>query len=119
MSEATIALPLPLESVPEKPKPEEPKANKARARVETVSHVSSLIGLADAGTHLGKVATVVEKGINTGATNLARVAAKRGWYKLAGWFLKIAAAAPLAAKIAVGIAVVAVAVTIYYVVRAA
>ena len=44
---------------------------------------------------------------------------KWGWYKLAGLFLKIAAAALLAAKILVGVAVVAVAATIYHVVRAA
>lgn len=46
-------------------------------------------------------------------------ATKRGWHKLAGLLLKVAAAAPLAAKILVGVEVLAVAVTIYYVIRAA
>ena len=68
---------------------------------------------------MGKVANVVEKGINKGATKAASVATKWGWHKLAGLFLKVAAAAPLAAKVLVGIAVVAVAVTIYYLIRAA
>jgi hypothetical protein len=77
------------------------------------------LGLADAGTHLGKVATVIEKGISKGATKAATAANKWGWHKLAGLFLKVAAAAPLAAKILVGVAVVAVAVTIYYVIRGA
>jgi ectoine hydroxylase-related dioxygenase (phytanoyl-CoA dioxygenase family) len=106
---ATTALPL----------PKKPKRTKARNLLETGSYMSGVNGLSDAGTHLGKMTTAVERGINTGATKLAGVAAKRGWYKLAGWFLKIAAAAPLAAKIVVGIAVVAVAAIIYQVVRAA
>lgn len=114
MSQAATALPLSSEKTPENSKPK-----AARAGVETLSHASGIIGLADAGTHLGKVATVVEKGITKGATKAATVATKWGWYKLAGLFLKIAAAAPLAAKILVGVAVVAVAVTIYHVVRAA
>jgi hypothetical protein len=67
----------------------------------------------------GRTPTVVEKGITKGATKAATLATKGGWYKLAGLFLKVAAAAPLAAKILVGVAVVAVAVTIYHVVRAA
>lgn len=114
MSEAATALPLCSQNVPENP-----KTKTARAGVETLSHVSGIIGLADAGTHLGKVATIVEKSINTGATKAAAVATKWGWHKLAGFFLKIAATAPLAAKILVGVAVVAVAVTIYHVVRTA
>ena len=114
MSEVATALPLSSQNILENPKPK-----TARPGVETLSHVSGIIGLADAGTHLGKVATVVEKGITKGATKAATVASKWGWHKLAGLFLKIAAAAPLAAKILVGVAVVAVAVTIYYVVRAA
>jgi hypothetical protein len=115
MSEAgATALPLPSQDIPENPKPK-----TARTGVEALSHVSGIIGLADAGTHLGKVANVVEKGINKGATKAATVSTKWGWHKLAGLFLKVAAAAPLAAKILVGIAVVAVAVTIYYLIRAA
>ena len=114
MSEAATALPLCSQNVPENP-----KTKTARASVETLSHVSGIVGLADAGTHLGKVATIVEKSINTGATKAAAVATKWGWHKLAGFFLKIAATAPLAAKILVGVAVVAVAVTIYHVVRTA
>ena len=114
MSEAATALPLSSQNVPENSKPE-----IAHAAVETLSHVSGIVGLADAGTHLGKVATVCEKGINTGATKAAAAATKWGWHKLAGLFLKIAAAAPLAAKLLVGVAVVVVAVTIYCVVRAA
>ena len=115
MSEpAVTALSLPTEDIAENAKPK-----TARAGVETLSHVSGIIGLADAGTHLGKVATVVEKGINKGATKAATVATKWGWHKLAGLFLKVAAAAPLAAKILVGVALVAVAVTIYYVIRGA
>jgi len=111
---AATAVPLPSHDIPENPKPK-----TARAGVETLSHVSGIIGLADAGTHLGKVATVLERCINEGATKAATVATKWGWHQLAGLFLKVAAAAPLAAKILVGIAVVALAVTIYYVIRAA
>jgi len=114
MSEAATALPLSSKNIPENSKPK-----AARASVETLSHVEGLIGLADAGTHLGKVTTVVEKGITKGATKAATVATKWGWHKLAGLFLKIAASAPFAAKILVGVAVVVVAVTIYHVVRAA
>jgi len=113
MSEAAVlALPLPSQEIPENP-----KQKTARAGVETLSHVSGILGLADAGTHLGKMVTVVEAGINKGATKAATVATKWGWHKLAGLLLKVAAAAPLAAKILVGVAVVAVAVTIYHVVR--
>lgn len=112
MSEAAAALPLSSPNVPENPKPK-----TTRAGVETLSHVSSIIGLADAGTHLGKAATVVEKSINTAATKASVVATKWGWHKLAALFLKIATTAPLAAKILVGAAVVAVAVTIYHVLR--
>ena len=114
MSEAATALALSSQTIPENP-----KSKTARAGVETLGHVSAIIGLADAGTHMGKVATVVEKGITNGATKAATVVSKWGWHKLAGLFLKIAAAAPLAAKILVGVAVAAFAVTIYYVVRAA
>jgi hypothetical protein len=114
MTAAATALPLSSNKIPENPKP-----RAVRAGVETISHVEGVIGLVDAGAHLGKVTTVVEKGISRSATKLAGAAAKKGWYKLAGWFLKIAASAPLAAKILVGIAVVAVAVTIYHVFRTA
>lgn len=112
MSETATVLPLSSQNVSENP-----KLKTDRAGVETLSHVSGIIGLADAGTHLGKVATVIEKTINTGATKAAAVATKWGWHKLAGLFLKIAATAPLAAKILVGVAVVAVAVAIYHVLR--
>ena len=93
MSEVATALPLRSQNIPENSKPK-----TARAGVETLSHISGIIGLADAGTHLGKVATVVEKGITKGATKAATVVTKWGWHKLAGLFLKIVAAAPLAAK---------------------
>jgi hypothetical protein len=114
MSVIATALPLSSQNISESP-----KTKTARAGVETLSHVSGIMSLADAGTHLGKVATVIEKGITKGATRAATVASKWGWRKLAGLFLKIAAAAPLAAKSLVGVAVVAVAVTIYYIVRPA
>ena len=115
MSEAAVtALPLSSQHIPENPKP-----TPARAGVETLSHVSGIIGLADPSNHLGKMATVVEKGITKGATKAATAATKWGLHKLAGLFLKVASAAPLAAQLLVGIAVVVVAVAIYHVVRAA
>jgi hypothetical protein len=77
MSAAVTALPLSSQNIPENPKPK-----TARAGVETLSHVEGLIGLVDAGTHLGKVTTVVEKGIAKGATKVAKVATKWGWHKL-------------------------------------
>jgi predicted phosphoribosyltransferase len=91
----------------------------SRAVVETASHLSGIAGLHDAATQVGKAVSVVEKGIATGATKVAGVAAKWGWKRFAAFCLKVAAASPLIAKIAVGVAVVAVAVCIFQVVRAA
>ena len=107
------AIPLGSERIPQKRK------RTSRAMVETASHLSGIAGLSDAGTQVGKVVGVVEKGIATGATKAAGVAAKWGWKKLAAFCLKVAAASPLIAKIAVGVAVVAVAVCIFQVVRGA
>jgi hypothetical protein len=67
---------------------------------------------------LGKAAEVVDKGIATGATRAAGVATRWGWKKFAAFCLKVASASALIAKIAVGVAVVAVAVCIFQVVRA-
>jgi hypothetical protein len=100
-------------SVPQRPKP------PAGAVLETISHLSGIFGLPAAGTNLLKSVGIVEKGIATGATKGAGVAAKWGWGKLAAFCLKVAAASPLIAKIAVGVAVVAVAVCIFQVVRSA
>jgi hypothetical protein len=49
MSQAATALPLSSEKTPENSKPK-----AARAGVETLSHASGIIGLADAGTQLEK-----------------------------------------------------------------
>jgi hypothetical protein len=110
---STQAIPLDPGCVPQKPKP------TSRAVVETASHRSGISGLPGAATQVGKVVGVVEKGIATGAAKAAGVAAKWGYKKLAAFCLKVAAASPLLAKVAVGVAVVAVAVCIFQVVRAA
>lgn len=113
MSRAAVALP------PHPVDGTQKQKTNARAAVETASHVSGIIGMADAGTHLGKVVDVVDKAISTGGRKAAGVATKFGWKKLAAFCLKLAAASPLVAKIIVGVAVVAVAVCIFQVVRGA
>jgi hypothetical protein len=91
----------------------------ARAVVETASHLSGISGLPAAASHFGETVGVVGKGIASGATKAAGVAMKWGWKKLAAFCLKVAAASPLIAKIAVGAAVAAVAICIFQVVRLA
>lgn len=116
---AAQAVPLELRSVPKKHKRrpvarERRKRSYARAAVESANlTLSSIVAVPAATTNVGKGVGVVQNGIATGATKLAAVASNHGCNGLATVCLKVAAAAPVIAKVIVCVAVVAVAFFIF------
>ena len=97
-----------------RPVPEKQKRTNARATVASVS--LTLSGIADlpaAATNVGKAVGVIQNGVATGATELAAVASNHGYNGLATVCLKVAAAAPVIAKVIVCLALVAVAFCIF------
>jgi hypothetical protein len=88
--------------------------------LETASHtLSGIVGVPAAATQVGKFVGGVETGIATGATELAAVAGSHGCNGLATVCLKVAAAAPVIAKVIVCVAVIALAFCIFRWLRSA
>jgi len=123
---AAQAIPLDAKPVPKEHKQRRPAASEKQKRTTERATVESfsltLSGIADlpaAATNVGKAVSVVQNGIATGATGLAAVASDHGCNGLATVCLKVAAAAPVIAKVIVCIAIVAVAFCIFWWLRSA
>jgi hypothetical protein len=98
---------------------QKPKRKTAITVLRTAGHMTAINSIPDARAHAAKAVAVIDKGIASGATKASGFFAKLGWKKLAASCLKIAAASPLAAKIVVTAAIVAVAICIFRVVQSA
>ena len=109
------------QAVPLNPQLESRREGKATAPavVETIRQLAGICGLADATTRVGKIVGTVDKSLTAAATKSSGFLTKLGFRKLAAFCLKVAAASPVLAKVIVGVAIVAVAVTVFNVVRPA
>jgi hypothetical protein len=115
MSQATIALPLAPECSLQKRK----RASSARSLVETGGSLSGINGFAGAKENLAKVTTHVSNAVEIGGKKAASAATAHGLHKTATLCLKVAAAAPVIAKVIVAVAVVFLCVCLFRIFRAA